>query len=315
MLLRKPRSPRLFFPQCIPSSLSVFLVLSACSLAAVPGASAQTAEPRPAELTSQSAPVASGLVAATEPRAVDAVLDLPDAPGYSSVLPSESVSGADGVSSSLEPGASTAGAAGALAFGGRPRTPGSSGPYDKVVLPGQTAARLTVHDKVILGVRENLSAFAAAGWLISAGYEQATNGSPNYGQTGKGFAQRLGAAAARSSSENIFQDSVLASVLHEDPRYYKLGSGHNLITRLFYAGTRPIIGKTDGGRRTINFADLGGDLAGAALTPAYYPPLNRGFDEVLKTFGGSVGGDALGYVVSEFLSTSLHGLRGGGQKL
>ena len=87
-----------------------------------------------------------------------------------------------------------------------------------------------------------------------------------------------------------------------------MGSGHNFITRLFYAGTRPIIGKTDGGRRTINFADLGGDLAGAALTQAYYPPLNRGTTEVLKTFGGSVGGDALRFVVTEFLADTLNGL-------
>ncbi len=221
---------------------------------------------------------------------------LPDAPGFSS---SVGDAAADAVPSLLA-------TSGGVGFG--QVTPNSNGRYSKTVLPGHSAARLTVHDKVILGIKENLSPISAAGWVISAGYEQATNGSPNYGQTGKGFAQRLGAAAARSSSENIFQDSVLASVLHEDPRYYKLGSGHNFFTRVIYAGTRPIIGKTDGGRRTINFSDLGGDLAGAALTQAYYPPLNRGVTEVLKTFGGSVGGDAIGFLASEFLSDALHGL-------
>ena len=62
--------------------------------------------------------------------------------------------------------------------------------------------------------------------MISAGYEQIVNGSPNYGQTGKGFAQRLGAASARASSENIFSDSVIAPILHQDPRYYRMGPGH-----------------------------------------------------------------------------------------
>lgn len=216
---------------------------------------------------------------------------LPDAPGFSSSASAETT---------------PTGNAATMGGFGTGQIAGTAGRYSKVVLPGQVAQRMSVHDKVVLGIRENFGIVPVAGWAISAGYEQATNGSPNYGQTGKGFAQRLGAAAARSSSENIFQDSVLASVLHEDPRYYKLGAGHNFFTRVIYAGTRPIIGRTDGGRRTINFSDLGGDLAGAALTQAYYPQLNRGTTEVLKTFGGSVGGDALGYLVTEFLSGALH---------
>lgn len=209
---------------------------------------------------------------------------LPDAPGSSF----EIISAPKAVLTGFDPTAAQS----VINAGGR---------YSKTVLPGQTAARLSVHDKVVLGIKENLSLQSAAGWAISAGYEQATNGSPNYGQTGKGFAQRLGAAAARGSSENIFGDSVLSSVLHEDPRYYVMGPGHNFFKRVIYAGTRPIIGKTDGGRTTINFSDLGGDLAGSALTQVYYPPLNRGTTEVLKTFGGSVGGDALGFLASEFL--------------
>lgn len=180
-----------------------------------------------------------------------------------------------------------------------------AGRYDKYIAAGQPAPRLNAHDKVILGVRDAVSPFSAVGWVIAAGYAQAVNGSPNYGQTGKGFAQRLGAAAARSSSEGIFGDSVLAPILHEDPRYYKMGSGHNFVKRLVYAGTRPLITRTDGGRSTPNFSLLGGELAGAALTQAYYPPLNRGFTEVARTFGGSVGSTALGFVVTEFLADTL----------
>lgn len=260
-------------------TVSLFLLSSAVT--ALP-AFAQTAQASP----DQPSILLASMVSTTS---------LPDAPGFVTEQP---------VSSSMA--ASMAPAAGA----GFPEhvTPNSGGRYSKVVLPGQQAARLTVHDKVILGIKENLSYTSLVGWAISAGYEQVTNGAPNYGQTGKGFAQRLGAAAARSSSENIFQDSVLSAVLHEDPRYYKMGSGHNFVKRLVYAGTRPLITKTDGGRRTINFADLGGDLAGAALTQAYYPPINRNATDVLRTFGGSVGGDALGDVVSEFLSDALHGL-------
>ncbi len=166
--------------------------------------------------------------------------------------------------------------------------------------PGQTAPRLDIADKVLIGIRENASFNSLAGWLISSGYEQADNSSPNYGQTGKGYAQRLGAAAARGSSENIFSDSIIAPILHQDPRYYRMGNSHGFIPRLFYAGTRGIIGRTDGGRHTINFANIGGDLGGSALTQLYYPPENRSFTQVMQTWGTSIGGDAAGYVVDEF---------------
>lgn len=193
----------------------------------------------------------------------------------------------------------------AFTGGGQHQVLKPAGPFDKYILPGQSAPKITAYDKVLLGLRDSVSPFSAVGWVAATGYEQVTNGSPNYGQTGKGFMQRLGASAARDSSEEIFSDSVLAPILHEDPRYYKMGSGHNFFKRLVYAGTRPLITRTDGGRSTPNFSLIGGDLAGAALTQAYYPPLNRGFTEVAKTWGGSIGSSALGFVVSEFLSDAL----------
>lgn len=180
--------------------------------------------------------------------------------------------------------------------------------YDKYILPGQAVPKLSVSDKFVLGVRDTVTPFAASGWIGAAAYEQITNGSPNFGQTGKGFAQRLGTAAARAASEGIFSDSVLAPILREDPRYYKLGKGRSIIARLVYAGTRTLITRTDGGRKTVNLALLGGNAAGSALTNLYYPDLNQGFVETAKTFGGSVGGSAVGFVVSEFLSDTLEAI-------
>ena len=202
------------------------------------------------------------------------------------------------ISSSLD--LHTAWSIDAAGEGGQRTAPAMAGRYDKYIAAGQTAPKLSASDKVVLGLRDAVSPFSALGWVSAASYEQIVNGSPNYGQTGKGYAQRLGAAAARDVSEGIFTDSILSPVLHEDPRYYRMGPSHNFVKRLFYAGTRPLITRTDGGRLTPNFALLGGELAGSALTPAYYPPLNRSFTEVTKTFGGSVGSTALGLVMTEF---------------
>jgi hypothetical protein len=164
---------------------------------------------------------------------------------------------------------------------------------------------MPVRDKVVGGLGDAVSLFAATGWVASAGWSHLTNGSPNYGTDKGAFGQRLGAAAIRNVSEDIFTDCFFAPVFHEDPRYYIMGRGNNFFKRAIYAATRTIVTRTDGGRATPNIARLAGNAAGAALTVTYYPAKNTTFGEVAETFGGSVGGSALGYVVTEFIGDAL----------
>jgi hypothetical protein len=173
-------------------------------------------------------------------------------------------------------------------------SPAMASRYQKYISPGEIAPKESTGDKFLLGVTTAVSPFSMLGWLVSAGYSQV------FGSTGKVFSQRLGAAAALNASREIFGDSILCPVFHQDPRYYIMGKDKGFFKRLVYSGTRPIIGRTDGGRTIPNFAGLGGTLAAAALTPAYYPPVNTGATEVAETFGTSIGSAALGYVVSEF---------------
>lgn len=156
-----------------------------------------------------------------------------------------------------------------------------------------------------MGAKNSVTPFSAVGWLASAGWSHLTDGPPNYGTDKGAFGQRLGAAAVRNISEDIFSTSIMANVLHEDPRYYKLGRSHSITKRVVYAATRAIITRTDNGHATPNFALISGNLAGAALTNAYYPPLNHGVKQTMIIFGGSMGGSALGFGVSEFLGDAL----------
>lgn len=177
---------------------------------------------------------------------------------------------------------------------------------DKYIAPGQPVPTLSAGNKVALGIKDAISPLSFIGWALTAGYEQGTNGSPNYGTNAPAFGQRFGAAAARSSSEGIFSDSIMAPILHEDPRYYRMGPGNNFFKRAAYAATRTLVSRTDGGHATPNLALLSGTLGGAYLTKAYYPALNTSNSEVLTTFAGSLGGSALGFAASEFLSGTLN---------
>ncbi|ODU55071.1 MAG: hypothetical protein BGO25_12700 [Acidobacteriales bacterium 59-55] len=226
-----------------------------------------------------------------------AMLALPDSPGAVSAR-ADSASSSSTSSSSLDPAPGAQ--AGMSSHSGK-----TASPTDSVVLPSEQAPTLTSRDKFVMGVKSVVSPLSVAGWLGSAGWSHLTNGPPNYGTDSGAFGQRLGAAAIRSSSQNFFSTSIMANVLHEDPRYYKLGRSHSIRNRILYAATRPLITRTDSGRRTVNLALLTGNLAGAILTNAYYPQQNHGFSETAKIFGSSIGGSAIGFGVSEFLGDAL----------
>lgn len=240
----------------------------------------------------------SGLRAA----ASAAMLALPDSPGAVSAR-AGSTSSSDAASSSASSSSFDPAPAGQAGVGSRSGRMAS--PTDDVILPGEQAPALRASDKFVMGVKSAISPFSAAGWVGSALGSHISNGSPNYGTDRGAFGQRLGAAAIRNVSQDFFSTSIMANVLREDPRYYKLGRSHSLGKRILYAATRPLITRTDGGRATPNLALLSGNLGGAILTNAYYPSQNRGFSETAKTFGTSIGGSAIGFGVSEFLSDAL----------
>ncbi len=173
------------------------------------------------------------------------------------------------------------------------------------IQPGQSAPLLTPGDKVRMGFHSTFSLFPAVGWFAAAGYEQITNGSPNYGTDRGAFGRRLGDAAIRATTEDLLSESAMAPLLHEDPRYYRLGPAHNLVARALYAATRPLITRTDDGRPTPNFALMGGNLAGSVLTNAYYPQVNRNGKQTVETFADSLAGSAFGDLITEFLGGFL----------
>jgi hypothetical protein len=151
-----------------------------------------------------------------------------------------------------------------------------------------------------MSLRESITPFSMSGWAASAGWSHLINSAPNYGVNSEAFAQRLGAAAATGSSKNVFSDALFASLFRQDPRYYQLGRSHKFLNRAVYAGTRPIIGRTDGGKTIFNYANVLGTGASAALAQAYYPDRNLGASQVMRSWASGIGGSALGYVITEF---------------
>jgi hypothetical protein len=222
--------------------------------------------------------------------------ELPDSPG--------ALVAASGISSSSESAETyTPRASSAPAFD-RQRTATSDQPAllprVKFIPAGRKAPPQHVHDKVALGLRESVTPFSMFAWATSAGWSHLIDSAPNYGVNSEAFAQRLGAAAATGTAKEIFSDAVFASLFHQDPRYYQLGRSHRFLNRAVYAGTRPVIGRTDGGRSIFNFAGILGTGASAALGQAYYPDENVHPSQVVQSWASGIAGSALGYLISEF---------------
>ena len=165
--------------------------------------------------------------------------------------------------------------------------------YDKHPAP------LTSKLKFKLAFRALMDPVTIAGFGINAGIYQAVD-YPNYGQGAAAYGQRLGATFAGGCAKIIFGDAVLASLLHQDPRYIYQGTGTTK-SRLKHAIGSAFVTRGDNGKREINWSNLGGDLAVGALQNTYYPTQDRGPGLVLRgALIGAGGRVALG-VFQEFV--------------
>jgi hypothetical protein len=238
------------------------------------------------------APFTAAQQAAENPVSMDAMLALPDPPALpdspGTVLASSSSTADDPPDLADSDGQSTA-----------PAKPMVLSRV-KLIPADRSAPPQTANDKIIMGLRETVTPYAVIGWFFSAGWAHLIDGSPNYGTNSEAFAQRLGASAALAASRGIFIDSILGPVFHQDTRYYQLGKGHKFINRVIYAGTRPVIGRTDSGRAIPNYAFIIGTAGSSGLSVTYYPEENTTGSQVAQTFGTSLGGAALSNLISEF---------------
>ena len=161
------------------------------------------------------------------------------------------------------------------------------------------AAPLTTKLKFHLAFKASSDPVTVAGVGMLAGINQAAD-IPNYGQGLKGYSERFGASAADGFSDIMIGGAILPSLLHQDPRYFYQGTGTNK-SRVFHAISSPFVCRGDNGRLQPNYSSVGGDLASAALSSAYYPPSNRGAGLVFENLTISTGERMLSTLIQEFV--------------
>lgn len=140
---------------------------------------------------------------------------------------------------------------------------------------GGHAVPLTPGQKFRLFFRGSVDPYQFAIVSIDAGIEQAQNEYPEYHQGTVGYLRRYGAAFADNWDGNFWGNAVLPSLLHQDPRYFRLGHGRPM-HRILYAAATTVIAKNDSGRWQPNYSNIAGNLIGGAISNLYYPASERG---------------------------------------
>jgi len=92
---------------------------------------------------------------------------------------------------------------------------------------------------------------------------------------------------------------ALPTILHEDERYYAMGTG-GFWKRLVYSATRVLITPDYHGHNTINAAEIFGRAASQGVSATYYPSQDRTAGALAVKFGWAMGRDALTNVFREF---------------
>ena len=150
------------------------------------------------------------------------------------------------------------------------------------------AGPMSPGQKFELACRNSVSLATIGGALVGAAYNQATDYPKGYGQGAEGYGKRVVAAMARSASYNLIGNFAIASVMHEDPRFY-VKKHLSFMEAVKYSAVRVFATRSDDGKPVVNYAGLVGPLASEALATTYYPAGDNGVGDIFTRYASDIG--------------------------
>jgi len=190
-----------------------------------------------------------------------------------------------------------------------PITPAPTPPQEDkrifVVIPNNRTAEsstpfasITPAQKMTIAFKDSFDwplYLTAAGF---AGLYQMENQNPSFGQGTAGYFKRFAAAYGDQMIGNMMTEGIMPTLLHDDPRYFRLGEGGKL-HRALYALGAIIVDRRDSGRKEFNISEWSGNAIAVAISNAYYPATRDVSDNVQKLIVACAT-DAFSNVLKEF---------------
>ena len=157
-------------------------------------------------------------------------------------------------------------------------------PNFNTVLSG-TALPLSGSQKIRASFRGAIDPYQFGLALFTSGYGQATDSHSSidpdglrhgYGQGAEGYGKRYASSYADQFTGAILGNGVFPALLHQDARYYRMGTGR-FKRRFLYSLSTTVICRGDNGKLQPNYSNLLGNLASGGISNIYYPKADRGF--------------------------------------
>jgi hypothetical protein len=134
---------------------------------------------------------------------------------------------------------------------------------------------------------------------------QANNSEPSYGQGLKGYSKRYATTYTDSAIGTLMTTSVFPTLLHQDPRYFQLGTGSTW-HRLKYSVSRIFITRSDSGNLQFNYSEIVGNAVAAGLSNTYHPDYQRTFSNTVHVWGTDILLNTICNIAKEFWPDIRH---------
>jgi hypothetical protein len=139
-----------------------------------------------------------------------------------------------------------------------------------------------------------------------AGISQLDNSDPSYHQGVEGFAKRLAANYADQAIGNMMTEGFFPVLLHEDPRYRRIGPSRGTVKyRTWYAFSRIFVTRTDSGGTRFNYSEWLGNATGVAISNTYHPDERDWLDNTEKLLE-QCATDGISQILKEFWPDIKH---------
>jgi hypothetical protein len=159
--------------------------------------------------------------------------------------------------------------------------------------------RLSAGQKFKLFVDNSVSVNAFTWSMLGSAVGQAANSPTGFHQGWDGYGKRFGTDMSREASGQFFGTFVIATALHEDPRFYA-----EIHPRFFhaikYSLEQVFVMRSDDGRNVVAWARFGGPALGEGLATVYWPDQNRTVGNTFVRYGLDLASRASGNMLREF---------------
>ena len=167
----------------------------------------------------------------------------------------------------------------------------------------QESKKLTSGEKFQIAARDSFDpgTFLLTGFF--AGIGQWSNSTPSYGQGMAGYGRYYGSTYGDIMIGNFMTEGVYPSLLRQDPRYFRRGTG-SFRSRLGYAMGQIVVTHGDNRKTQFNFSEIGGNATAVAISNAYNPSNRTAADSAGK-LAIQLAIDMAGNILKEF-APDLH---------